>query len=187
MENGFLRDNDSSKEIKKKKENELILPLKENKKCEYCDNLRLDLEISKTFNKNVCYDCKFSKLELITKTTALREYLLSNEEIAKMKYLSKPNPRKGTWHDMQLYDKIAIEKRAIEKFGTLEKLEEEKMNRKRAILERKKKKTRTKIKDLRKKTLVENKLKDKKHKHEFKTKGNKRICECGMVVESEEL
>lgn len=188
MDNGFIEDTEKiKKKIKKIEEKELILPIRENDKCQYCENYRLDTAIQKTFNKNICFDCKFDKLNLITKTTVIRNFLLTNEEISKLKFLSKPNPRKGTWHDMQLFDIEQVENCAIEKYGSLENLEKEKTKRKQSLLNQKKKKVRERIKDLRKKTMIENKLKEKKHKHKFVEHKNGRKCECGMILESEEI
>lgn len=187
MSGFFKGDDDKTKNLKKLDEQNLILPIEKNKKCEYCENLRIDTEILMTFNKKLCYDCKFTKLHLITKTRVLNDYLLNNDDISGVKFISKQNPRKGTWHDMQLYDQEEIKKLAINKYKSLENLEIEKERRKEMLMTRKKKKVKTRIKELRKKTIIEEKMKTKTHKHEFIIVNGISKCNCGMIIESEEL
>lgn len=189
MKHGFLGDKDKNwKDIRKQEEKNLILPIKENEKCTFCGCLRIDIEIQKTFHKNICYDCKFTHLKLITKTSAIKDFLLNDDELKNFKYLSKPNPRSGTWKDMQLYDIEQIRSKAIEKFGNLEEVEKEKIRRSTSLLDRKKKKVRNKIKDLRKKTLIDDRMKVTLHKHNFiETKTGTAQCECGLSIETENL
>ena len=188
MDHGFIKDDrKEQKKMRKVVEKEVNLPIKENECCTFCGNPRIDNDVLLLFNKRICFDCKFSKLRLITKTTVLTKYLLTNEEISELRYLSKPNPKKGTWHDMQLFDADQIEKIAIRKYGSLENVSIEREKRKNALLSRKKQKVRTRIKELRKKTLIEDKLKTRNHQHNFIPKDGKMQCECGMVIESEEI
>lgn len=189
MEYGFFGDKENkNKDVKKEEEKQLKLPIKENEKCFFCSCLRIDVEIQKTFYKNICYDCKFTHLKLITKTSAIKDFLLNDDELKNFKYLSKPNPRSGVWRDMQLYDIEQIKTRAIEKFGSLEEIEKEKIKRSTLLLDRKKQKIRDKVKDLRKKTLIDDKMKTKSHRHNFiqQTKSSA-TCECGLTIETEEL
>ena len=188
MAHGFMKDEEKkNKELKQVEEISLVLPIKENDCCQYCDNLRIDREILRIFDKKVCSDCRFEKLELITKTHVVTQFLLNNDDIADLKYLSRPNPKKGTWNDMQLYDLGQIKTRSIDKFGSLENLETEKEERKEKLLDRKKHKIKSRIKELRKKTLIEDKMKNRNHKHNFVLENGISKCECGMIIESEEI
>ncbi|KRH94257.1 DNA excision repair protein XPA/XPAC/RAD14 [Pseudoloma neurophilia] len=189
MDRGFLEDKEKKqKKLRQNEEKDLILPIKDNEKCQYCDSLRLDMEIQKNFNQNICYDCKFSRLHLITKTTAMKDFLLTDEELAKLPFLPRPNPRSGIWRDMQLYDIEQVKAKAIERFGSLDEVKKEKNRRIITVFDRKKKKVREKVKDLRKKTLVDTKMTTPKHIHDFiDQKNGQAKCECGMTIDFENM
>lgn len=188
MEHGFLKErSENEKKIKKVEEASFVLPLNKNPLCSFCSNPRIDLEIKQTFNKKVCFDCKFTKLHLITKTAVIGDFLLTSDDIKEAKYLSRPNPKKGTWSDMQLFLLEEIEELTIKKFKSLENMEIEKERRGEMLLERKKKKVRARIKALRRRTLIEKKIETRKHKHSFVVINGESVCECGMVIDQEEI
>lgn len=154
--------------------------------CKFCKNMKINKELYNTFKLNVCNDCKYKQIKLITKTTCKKEFLLTEEELNHFKYLLKPNPNKSTYVDMHLYLFNEIKDFAIKKYNSYENIEKEKEERKINLLKRKKTKMKKRIKDLKRKTIIE-KREYEKHKHEFEEINGNLICKCGLVVEQEEL
>ena len=78
-------------------------------RCCLCTSLELDSLLLKEFGVHVCTTCKDSHPErfgLVIKTEARERYLLTEEELSDRTVLpciSRPNPHKSTWSDMQLY------------------------------------------------------------------------------------
>lgn len=169
-------------------EQNIELPLEKNKTCSFCGGIPIDKEFYFTFNLKTCNKCKFKNISLITKSTCIKEYLLTQEEIASFKYITRPNPHKGNWSDMQLYLKNEIEDFSIKKYKSLEEIEKIKLTRKNNLLERKKRKIKTKIKELKKKTFLGKEIEYKeKHVHNFVNKNGVSVCDCGLIVEEEEF
>ncbi|ELA48452.1 DNA repair protein [Vavraia culicis subsp. floridensis] len=188
MEHGFIKDeNNKAKEPKQVQEPSLKLPIAANRLCKYCENPRIDFEVQQTFGVSVCNDCKYDKLHLINKTAVLREYLLTSDDLKNSRYLTRPNPKKGTWSDMQLFLLEEIEELAIKKWGSIENAETEKERRKELLLDKKKKKIRERVKELRKRTLIEDRMKIRTHKHTFILANGICKCECGMIIDQEEI
>lgn len=183
---GFFPE-ENTKEINKTEDIEVSFPLSDSNTCKYCASVPLNAEILKIFNINVCKECGYKKLKFITKTTANKEYLLSNEDIKNLKYISRPNPHKGTWHDMQLYLLDEILEICLSKYGTLEKIEEIKMERENTNKKRKIKKLKTKIRDLKRRTIISQES-IVKHVHDFEGEGTTKKCTtCGITIEQEEI
>lgn len=177
---GFFRDEDGEKEAKKTPS----IPSHRGR-CMFCDQPPLDAEMEKTFGIAVCTHCSRAELKFVTKTTCMQDYLLTAEELRQFGCLSRPNPRKGSWNDMQLYLEDQIKKYAIEKHGALEaisKLKEERQAKKKA---KKLEKVNKRVKELKRKTFIPERR--EKHVHRFVNKGKTSVCECGMEIEEEEL
>lgn len=109
----------------------LLFPLEENESCAHCTSIELDHTLKRHFKVNVCSSCRESlpnQYSLITKTTAKENYLLTEEELndsSVLPYMTKPNPYKSTWSDMQLYLAEHVEKFAISKWRSLDGLDSE--------------------------------------------------------------
>ena len=111
--------------------------------------------------------------------------------------MEKPNPHKSNWSNMFLYLRCQVEKFAIEKWGSLEKLDEEFERRNEEKKERKEKKFQKKMIELRRKTKTSSVLKKKtqSHKHEFgeefydpETEEFSQTCvTCGLVTTYDKL
>ncbi|KAL7346710.1 DNA repair protein RAD14 [Encephalitozoon intestinalis] len=180
----FPEKEDKKKELKE--DESILLPVLPGKRCKYCLQIPLDDEIEKTFGIPVCRSCRYSSLKFVTKTSCLSDYLLVDDELKELRFLERPNPRKGTWSRMHLYLKEEVEEFAVWKWGSLEKIEEIKEKRKKRTKDRKQRKLKKNIKDLRRKTRME--VGDtKKHEHVFEDDGEVCRCRCGMSVEQEEL
>lgn len=185
---GFFREKEKKNENKNNIDEIYIdLPLSDNKKCLYCNKIPIDQECLNVFNKNVCKNCKFEKLKLITKTTCRDEYLLCNEELNDFKCLYRPNPHKGSWSNMSLYLEEEIIEYAIKKHISLENINKIKNDRIDNLIARKKNNMVKKLRDLKRKTIVVDNQSKKKHVHEFYYEGNFKKCKCGLEYEEMEL
>jgi len=131
-----------------------------------------------SFDHEVCDKCKDTsrdgKHELITKTDAVKEFLLKDFDFDRreppLKFITRKNPHNQRWGVMKLYLRVQVEERALEVWETPEALEaahDEKDERREKI---KSKKFMKKIKALR--MQVRGSLYTKKdfaaeHVHEF--------------------
>ncbi|KAJ3175304.1 hypothetical protein HK101_010699 [Irineochytrium annulatum] len=111
--------------------------LSQNAQCRECYSLDVNTNYQKYYGVDVCRDCEQKlqdKYALLTKTECRQDYLLTDSELRdhdKMPWWEKPNPHKSTYANMQLYLRMQVENFAIEKWGSLEKLDEE-FNRRKA-------------------------------------------------------
>lgn len=163
------------------------LPYDTNTKCIHCSSPFIDNELHKTFAIMCCSQCRYKKLKFVTKTTAIKEYLLSDYDLKNLKYISRPNPHKGNWHDMLLYLEDEIINISMNKYGNEDALEKIKLKRTETIKNRKIKKLKIKIRDLKRCTFVKT-TENKKHTHSFIGTDKLKTCEiCGLTLEQEEI
>ncbi|XP_012526908.1 DNA repair protein complementing XP-A cells homolog [Monomorium pharaonis] len=144
-------------------------------KCEECQQEFEDSYLLRTFDLTVCDKCrdKEGKHSLITKTEAKQEYLLKDCDLDRreppLKFIVRKNPHNANWGEMKLYLHLQIEQRALEVWGSEEKLLKEKEARDMKREGTKIKKFNKKIKQLR--MQVRSSLYDKttkaSHVHEF--------------------
>lgn len=109
---------------------------------------------------------------LITKTNARDEFLLKDCDFDKreppLRFINRKNPHKSTWAEMKLYLRFQVEKRALEVYESLDKIQEQKELREEKKELAKAKKYNKQLSELRK--AVRSTLYDKttkKHEHEF--------------------
>ncbi|KAI8613179.1 XPA protein C-terminus-domain-containing protein, partial [Chytriomyces sp. MP71] len=161
-----------------------------------CKSIDIHPDYHKHYAVLVCRKCaqdpdKASAYALLTKTECREDYLLTESELrdtARLPHWMKKNPHKDTYANMLLYLRAQVEAFAIEKWGSLEKLDEEFARREETKGQRKKKKFETKLVELRKKTLTSTwRRVEKVHVHEFGDKVGKgggmfeQTCEtCGL-------
>ncbi|WUR04100.1 DNA repair protein RAD14 [Vairimorpha necatrix] len=183
MEEGFFVDTENIKQLKKQKIEDL--PYDDALKCKYCDSPFIDSELYTTFNINSCKDCKYKNIKFITKTSVFKDYLLSEYDIRNIKYISRPNPHKGNWHDMLLYLEEEIKNISINKYGSEEEIEKNKNKKKEIIKNRKIKKLKMRVRELKRKTIVQE-IRKEIHEHKFEGSGIKKKCQiCGLEIEQE--
>lgn len=175
--------------------------------CSVCESVHIDPELSENFGVNICYSCKDTNplYDIITKTQARNEYLLTDEELADvalMPSISRKNPHNPRWADMKLYLRIQVRDFAINKYGCEESIKDALAAKNENRTDRKSKQFLKKLKgtvnyffhaysqiilELRSKTKVEKKvvISDKPtHKHSF----NAGVClVCGLKVIQEEI
>ena len=143
--------------------------------CDECQQEFKDSYLLKTFDLAVCDKCRDpdEKHSLITKTEAKQEYLLKDCDFDKreppLKFITRRNPHNSNWGDMKLYLQLQIEQRALEVWGTEEKLLEEKELRDIKREGTKIKKFNKKIKQLRMqvRSSIYDKTTKASHTHEF--------------------
>lgn len=205
---GFLEVNDSRENPARIfdesiEENIITYPLETNPRCSHCHSIEIDPFLQQRFNVKVCFQCRESFNEgyykLVTKSTALKEFLLTQEELNDANLLpwtSKPNPYKSTWKDMRLYLLGMVREYAIKKWGSLDALAAEQQQRLKHEESRKREKFRHKLSNLRRKTFIKSKLEPEinkgTHRHQFKseTQANnmRQVCEiCGLAVDVEQF
>jgi DNA repair protein len=93
--------------------------------------MSFNMAIQKAFDICICNACRkeHAKYDMMTKTTAKTEYLLSDTDIAPLKYLERKNPRKQAWGMMKLYMKTDVVVVAQKKYGSMEGVERERRKR----------------------------------------------------------
>lgn len=184
---GFLSDSDTEEKTTQKigEEQSISLPRYKNDCCMYCKIIPVVYEIKKEFGILICSSCSRSKLKFITKSTAKNSYLLTEEEISEYRFLTRPNPHKGSWNDMHLYLENQIVEFALKKHGSISNIQNMIDQRKEKIKSKKIKKIKNKINELKKKTFL--KTKKDRHVHKFVYVNEKSVCECGMTIEEEIL
>lgn len=141
--------------------------------CTDCEEEFTDSFLFKNFGVSCCEKCQDEeKAALITKTAAREEFLLKDCDFEKrqppLRFISRKNPHKSTWAEMKLFLRCQVEARALEIFGSLDKIEEQKELREDKKELAKAKKYNKKLGELRK--AVRSTLYDKttkKHEHEF--------------------
>lgn len=177
-----------------------------NDRCCVCGSFELDDFILKNYRVRVCPNCREAhqdRFGLMTKTSAKDEFLLTDEELrdtSRVPYVSKPNPHRPNWSDMQLFLKEQVRAFALDKWGSLEAIEEEAQKRADAHENLKEKKYLANLKELRQKTKLTKKVsaftdrKTHNHRHTFQDSKNQTTgtiestcTECGFRIESEEL
>ncbi|RPA77481.1 DNA repair protein [Ascobolus immersus RN42] len=131
------------------------------KECFECGSAEIDWQMFTVFGCRVCKKCekeKPDKYSLLTKTECREDYLLTDPELRDEELLPrliKPNPHKSTYTPMQLFLRYQIEAFAINKWGSLEKMDEEYERRKKQYEKRKADKFSKELKTLRNKTRVD--------------------------------
>ncbi|XP_065174304.1 DNA repair protein complementing XP-A cells homolog [Atheta coriaria] len=142
--------------------------------CDRCEKKFATSWLFETYDCKVCDACKDPEIHrLITKTEAMKEYLLKDCDLDRreppLKFITKKNPHHNSWGEMKLYLQIQVEDRALEVWGTEEKLEEEIKKREEKKVATKTKKYHKQMKELR--MNMRSSLYDKttaaSHTHEF--------------------
>lgn len=164
--------------------------------CEKCGSKCIDERFFSTFKVAVCDSCKKSDQDqyaLITKTAAMREFLLTAEELEDTQifpHLVRPNPHKSSWHNMQLFLRKQVADFSVKKHGSLNKLEDNKVKKVERKLSSKEKRYSKKMKELRQKTRLDTSIgtrsRPARHTHDFEENDNGKLCRvCGFQINYE--
>lgn len=152
-----------------------VLPDDRQNECDECEDNFSNSFLLSNYGEKICDNCKDTKgrHQMITRTEAKTEYLLSDVDLDKrdppLRCILKRNPHEFARGHMKLYLKMQVEERAIEVWGSEEKLEEEKALRQEKRETRKRKQFDKQIKDLRMsaRSSFYHKRLAKTHEHEF--------------------
>lgn len=116
-----------------REENERIKKAKsELPKCEKCGTDEgIVQSYMDTFQIVVCNQCgrKDEMYQLINKTTAKEEYLVTDDTLNFLKYATKNNPMKAGWAPMKLYLTKLVHEASMKRWGDQDKLMDEKERR----------------------------------------------------------
>lgn len=108
--------------------------------CKFCGTSHIRRQFKDAFGINVCQECsqlKPDELELVSKTKAKEEFLLTDQDLEGISFIMKDNPRKQRWGSMKLFLRQQVLKICIEKYGSLEQCRESREQRDLKALERK--------------------------------------------------
>jgi len=96
-------------------------------------------EFYRTFNVNMCYDCRNrdETFQLVTKSTAKEDYLLSDGNLMKLSFIERKNPRDPRFNKMKLFLLRDVQQVAVTKHGSLGAIEPERERRHEESLQRK--------------------------------------------------
>ena len=100
--------------------------------CQHCGATKLDKYAWSDFGEPVCYECRSERKHaygLVSKTKAREEFLLTDAQLAKLKFRRLRNPRKPTWGDVQLFMRAQLLRAAVGVFGSQDALEAERKRR----------------------------------------------------------
>lgn len=167
------------------------------KACEKCGSPAFDEKIAGVYGVYVCDLCIKAHPQLyslITKTAAMKEFLLTAEELDdrdRLPHMERPNPHKSSWHNMQLFLRKQVTHFAVEKHGSLEQLELNREEWVKSKVKRKEKRYAAKLVELRKKTRADSwkpagSSPTARHVHVFEESEHGRECtDCGFKIKYE--
>jgi DNA-repair protein complementing XP-A cells len=203
---GFYLDEEDLIEEKKKElnivEDPPVPPQDEHLLCDKCHQRFPHSYLSINYEVNVCDSCRIQfteEFKLMTRTDAKEEYLLKDCDFdfrePTLKYVVKRNPHHKGWNEMKLYLKFQCEKRALEVWGSLEKIEERKEERLFNVQQTRQKVYEKKLTKLRKEARLGSKKTVQYHEHEYdkevydeENDVYRKACKtCEFVLEYEEL
>jgi DNA repair protein len=151
--------------------------------CSFCKSININHAFT-AFDLNYCHDCiKEKNIKLITFTESIQNYLLVKSEFDDLKYIEKVN-KHSKYSKMKLYLEHQIIEKAINKFGSLKGLEDAKLEKKLQREKRVETKFKKTMKELRKNTKF---ILKQDHKHQFIDEDGKRKCNCGFIIQYEEI
>lgn len=144
--------------------------------CDECEDRFSNSFLLSNFGEKICDQCKElrGRHSLITRTEAKSEYLLTDVDLDKreppLRCMLKKNPHEFARGFMKLYLRLQVEERALEVWGSEQKLEEERDRRKDKRESRKRKQFDSQMKELRMSTrssCYQKRLHSSGHEHEF--------------------
>lgn len=104
-----------------------------------CGKCPVDSDLSEYFEEFICKSCKYNagdEYKLISRTEGTASFLVPEDSIRTLKYMTKENPHHPGWTPMKLYLRKHILQLSLERFGSLAALDLEKKKRDAAKFER---------------------------------------------------
>jgi DNA repair protein len=93
-------------------------------RCGWCDTGIPCDDLARAFGIRVCSSCR-KELQLVSKSTAKQQYLLTETDLKPLKSLERKNPRQKDWNAMKLYLESEVRDISYKKYGGQSGLEEE--------------------------------------------------------------
>ena len=168
--------------------------------CTECSVLAYNVPYYKAFNLLVCNDCQKrhpATYQLVLKSVARTQYLLTDGDFTALPHLLRPNRTRGSFANYKLYrlhDILAI---VIQRYGSEAALEEEKQRKELEKLEKdvaKRRKGRAAVEKEKRvrEWKMEKEVEGKGHKHTYvdvlvKGKKKQQCSSCKFTLEFEEL
>ena len=96
-------------------------------RCSECDVNPAEERLQALFGIRVCAGCKAKTddYDLITKATAVAEYLVTQGTMNLLRYAAKKNPRHSGFSTMKLFLRRDVKEKALERWGSLDAIEQE--------------------------------------------------------------
>jgi DNA repair protein len=99
--------------------------------CQQCGAMSVDNQLLTVFGEAVCRTCKkeHERFRLVTKSKAKEHFLVSDDDLASLKFLHASNPSKPGWAQMKLFMWQHVEMLALERWGSWPAIEAERQRR----------------------------------------------------------
>ncbi len=97
-----------------------------------CGKCPVDHDLCEYFGEFVCKSCKYrlgETYKTISRSDAISQFLVPEESIKSLQFMSKANPHNPGWTQMKLYLRKHVISLALERFGSLDALEIERKKR----------------------------------------------------------
>lgn len=118
-------------EAKKREEPRILCEFRSEGDGGPCTSLNVDMELYEVFGEKVCSVCKLHNemFDLITKSDAVSTYLVTDDALTTLKFKTRDNPHNPGWTPMKLYLRKHVHSLSMKRFGSEEKLADEKKER----------------------------------------------------------
>jgi len=105
---------------------------------EECGNTPINEALFTHFQIQICKSCKRSSdlFDCLPKSECIAQYLVPEDLFKTLPFMTKDNPHNVGWTPMKLYLRNHVQAAAIKRFGSVEKLHEEKKRRETIKLEK---------------------------------------------------
>lgn len=93
-----------------------------------CTSKSIDADIYEAFGERICSVCKLHNedFDMISKGDAVSMYLVTDDSLTTLKFKTRNNPHNPGWTPMKLYLRKHVYALSMKRFGSEEKLTEEK-------------------------------------------------------------
>ena len=115
-------------EAKKREQPQLLCQFQNEAIDSACSSKTIDTDIYDAFGERICSVCKLHNeaYDLISKGDAVSMYLVTDDSLTTLKFKTRDNPHNPGWTPMKLYLRKHVQALSMKRFGTEEKLAEEK-------------------------------------------------------------
>lgn len=96
-----------------------------------CKSILIEQTIYESYGERICSVCKLktNEYDMISKGDATSTYLVTDDSLTTLKFKTRDNPHHSNWTPMKLYLRKHVLELSMKRFGTMEKLADEKRAR----------------------------------------------------------